>query len=345
MVALESIPRKPSQSKPPRVTELTRSMISQYGASLPFPGEGDSLSRWQTFMAMGATDLSAAKIVESHFDALAIIHEAEMKPFSGIYGVWASKFGGRHLRGEFDAKTKLWTITGQVAFASGASFIDYALIPVETKDGEILFQIPSSTIQIEQVDASTWHTPGMMETDTAWVKIVAQLPETHAVGNPGFYLQRRGFWIGGSGVAAVWLGAAQKVFETWQTLSSKRGRADPFEQAARAECFVDLKCCSAVFLQAAALIDDPNTDVSQLQREALMIRHLVDRTANRLLEQALRHLGPASMIAHADHSKRCLDLQIFTRQCHGERDLVGLCRELDNAFAAQPIGAGKVWFA
>ncbi len=326
------------------VEEQVRAKIAELSPMLPFPGEGESLVRWQRLMAVGAVDLSVAKTVESHFDAIAIIHEAQMKPFSGIYAVWASKFGGRFLKGHFDHASDAWAIEGQVTFASAASLVDYALIPVATPEGEILFQIPSHSIEIEPSDVASWHTPGMIDTDTVWVKVKAQLPRSHAVGKAGFYLERRGFWVGGIGVAALWLGAAQKIFATWHLMSHEKSRVDPFEQAARAECFIDLECCSALVLQAAELVDNPKAPISRIKETALMIRHLVDKTSNRLIEQSLRNLGPMAMIAHSEHSRRCLDLQIFTRQCHAERDLAELCRELDNTFAETPIGAGKVWF-
>ncbi len=347
MQTLESSLLTSSSDLSPRsnqVNEQVIAAIADLRNSLPPPGEGESLIRWQRFMAIGALDLSVAKIVESHFDAMAIIQEAGVTPFSGIYAVWASKFGGRHLRAQFDSNSNTWMVEGQLAFCSAASLIDYAVIPVSTPDGEILFQIPSHSIEIDSGDVASWHTPGMSDTDTVWVKVKAQLPHSNAVGKPGFYLERRGFWIGGIGVAALWLGAAQKIFATWQSLSRERSRVDSFEQAARAECFIDLQCCGAMFLQAAELVDNPKSPIVRIKETALMIRHLVDKTANRLLEQSLRNLGPMAMIAHSEHSRRCLDLQIFTRQCHAERDLAELCRELDNTIAETPIGRGKVWF-
>jgi len=41
---------------------------------LPLPGHGATLARWRALAAVGAHDLSLAKLFEGHTDALAILH-------------------------------------------------------------------------------------------------------------------------------------------------------------------------------------------------------------------------------------------------------------------------------
>lgn len=328
------------------VLRTARELLKDIGLHLPFPGEGHTFARWKMLAEFGAHDLSVAKLAESHYDALAIIHEAGATPRPGIYGVWASKFGGCFLKGRFHPDREVWTIEGEVAFASGVSLVDFILIPVLTDEGEILFSIPRSAVSISRSPQEFWQTPGMKDADTAWVSIQTELGPESRVGEPDFYLSRRGFWMGAIGVAACWLGAAQSLFEEWDLLSRQSSRNDGFEQAARAECFIQLRIASDLLKNAAKLVDDKTTDCARLQREALMIRHFIDRSANTLLEQATRTMGPRLMVGSARFSRRALDLQVFTRQCHAEKDLVQLSQAIRNRFSESSgnVYGREVWF-
>lgn len=336
-----------SETKPKTledVQRLTRRLIGETGTLLPLPGAGQTRSRWEVFAALGAFDLSVAKLFESHFDALAILQEAGVPAHTGIYGVWASKFGGKYLRGEQDSRSGNWLIQGEIAFASGVSTIDHSLVPVSTPKGEILFQIPKEAIVSNEIDRSRWHTPGMQDAETAWIRVEAQLPESQTVGDAGFYLNRPGFWAGGLGVAACWLGAAQKIFETWHLGALAKSYSDPLDQAARAHAFCALKACSTQLMALANQLDGVGLSSGNGMREALMLRHLSDRVANEVAERSARSLGPILMVGNAEHSRRVLDLQVFTRQCHGEKDLVVLAQDLERNWTDKTFEKREVWF-
>lgn len=307
------------------VKAVVHSLLLDHDLSLPQPGQGNSWARLSALMEFGSYNLNVAKLLESHFDAISIMEEARFSPEIAVYAVWASKFGGKHLSGHRVGDR--WQIQGDIAFASGISAIDFAIVPVATDAGEYLFQIPKSSIK--SIDSSMWNTSGMELSDTAWVTVEALLHDSNRVGPANFYLNRRGFWPGGIGVAACWLGGAIGVFETWQAASSKRKFSDPHDQAYRGKAYSSIKS-SSVYLKALGdLIDDPLAQVSDLRREALSIRHQVDQTCSELISNSMRAQGPILMIQDAEHSARCMDLQIFTRQCHAEKDLVALSKELD----------------
>ncbi|RZA11652.1 MAG: hypothetical protein EOP10_32735, partial [Proteobacteria bacterium] len=171
------------------VSLLVRSLEENI-THFPLPGRGKTLSRWRALAALGAFDLSVAKLLESHFDALAIMDEARFIPKPGVYGVWASKFEGRFLSAKRSGD--LWRVSGDLAFASGISTVEYAIVPVKTESGEQLFEIPRSAVTA--TDRSRWNTPGMVQADTAWISVDALLPDSSRVGEIGFYLDRPGFW-------------------------------------------------------------------------------------------------------------------------------------------------------
>lgn len=325
----------------------TRQILKKTGLALPLPGQGQTLLRWKMLMELGAFDLCVAKLAESHYDALAMLHEAGKVPKAGIYGVWASKFGGRFLEGRFDKNSKKWIIAGEIAFASGVGLVDQALIPVMTSEGEYLFEVPSSAFAITKSAEDFWQTPGMKNCETAWIEVAVELSSDDLVGGQNFYLQRPGFWMGGIGVAACWLGAAQNLFEIWQQKAVSMNREDPFEAAARCEIFVDLKAGAQLFAQAAKIIDDKTSTVDQIRTEAYVLRHYADRVANQLLERANRAMGPILMVGDSRYSRKALDLQIFTRQCHAEKDLIQISSALKTRFprsGEKESCSREVWF-
>ncbi|MBC7529971.1 MAG: hypothetical protein H7318_00225 [Oligoflexus sp.] len=308
------------------VHAIVRSLVMDNEMGLAQPGHGNSWSRFSALMEFGAYNLSVAKLLESHFDAITIMDEAHFTPEAGIYAVWASKFGGKHLTGIRNGDR--WQIRGDIAFASGIDAIDFAIVPVETDSGEYLFQIPRATIT--SIDKSQWNASGMELSDTAWVTVEALLHDSNRMGSADFYLNRRGFWPGGIGVAACWLGGATGIFENWVKTSSAKAYKEPHDQAQRGRAYSSLKACTIYLRYLATRIEDPKTSIAELRREALSFRHLVDQTCSDLVTQSLRAIGPILMVSDAEHLQRCMDLQIFTRQCHAEKDWATLSKEIDN---------------
>ena len=52
---------------------VLRQLVAQGLDTLPLPGRGKTLARWQALASVGAHDLSLAKLYEGHTDALAIL--------------------------------------------------------------------------------------------------------------------------------------------------------------------------------------------------------------------------------------------------------------------------------
>src|ERR1700684_1199682 len=72
-------------------TEL-RESGAESGAMLPKPGSGRTPARFAALADWATRDLSLARLVEGHVDALAILEEAGGKADSGVvYGVWAAR--------------------------------------------------------------------------------------------------------------------------------------------------------------------------------------------------------------------------------------------------------------
>lgn len=60
------------------IPELTDALqaAQDLGPWLPLPMQGDTLSLWESLASLGAVDLTVARVVEPHLDALSILREA-----------------------------------------------------------------------------------------------------------------------------------------------------------------------------------------------------------------------------------------------------------------------------
>ena len=79
--------------------EKALALAADLGGELPVPARGDTLRLWESLATLGAADLTVARVVEPHLDALAILDEAgrRAQPVGAVWGVFAAE-GGERLR-------------------------------------------------------------------------------------------------------------------------------------------------------------------------------------------------------------------------------------------------------
>ena len=243
-----------------------RAIAAGAGSTLPKPGSGGTGSRLATLADWAARDLSLARLLEGHVDALAILNEAGREPESGaIYGVWAARppGGGTTARLAPDG----WHLTGTKPFCSGSTRLDRALVTAECGDGYRLFDI-SVAENVVRVHPGSWPAVGMADSLSDTLDFGgAPVPADRAVGPPGFYLERPGFWFGATGVAACWYGGARGlVGHVLQSLGPHPSELMVTE-VGYAVAHIDLM--RRALQQAAGEIDaDPTDDSGEARRHA-----------------------------------------------------------------------------
>ena len=304
------------------VEERLRELNASGALLLPPPGGGATVDRLRALRRLAATeDLSVARLAEAHTDAVAILAEAgralpHAVDGSGIAlaGVWASRFGGKDLRAE--PTSSGWHLSGRLAFCSGASLLDLALVDPQLPDGRRqLFVVPLRGGGIT-VESSRWHVTALAATATASVAFDLDVPGDAAVGEPGFYLERPGFWHGAIGVAACWAGGAQAVHEaTVRHAPIDRPHAAANVGRTAAECWA----MEAILDRAGADIDaaPPAVDLPY----ALQLRQLVAAGCERVLAASRRATGPGPYVFDDRHAQRIDDLALYIEQQHHETDL------------------------
>lgn len=300
-------------------------LVARGADRLPVPGGGATLARWQALCAVAQHDLSLAKLFEGHTDALAILRESGA-PFASsterTWGMWAAEAA--------DARVLIspsepgeCTLAGVKRWCSGAAHVSDGLLTAWHGDGRgpQLVHVEMGQRSIS-VDARPWHAVGMQ--GSASIDIHFEGASARLVGGVGSYLCRPGFWQGGAGVSACWLGGALAVAGTLRRAlrdGTERDRS-PFRLAALGKVDASVQGTTALLREAASWIDTHPT--GDARAVAARVRLSAEVTATRVLDQVGRALGAGPYCRDAAFARMAADLPVFIRQSHGERDWASL---------------------
>lgn len=304
---------------------VTRTPLAKALATLgpvPLPGGGATATRFRLLAEVAATDLATARLVEGHLDAVAISAEADRSAPEAPAGVWAADPPSGRVTATRTADG--WRLHGTKQWCSGARELATALVTAHADDGYRLFTVPLDAAGVTALPG-TWHAVGMRDSDTLHVRFEdVTLPGEAAIGPPGWYLDRRGFWIGGIGVAACWYGGALGAARTLRDTVARRGD-DPHGLAHLGAADA---LCTALWstLRVAAEAVDDGVAGSALRTLAWRTRAAVERLAPEVLDHAARGVGANGLTSDPAMARRAADLPVYLRQHHAERDLEALGR-------------------
>jgi alkylation response protein AidB-like acyl-CoA dehydrogenase len=325
----------PMTSRPDVAANLMHSLANGQTLDLPLPGAGHTRHRFERLAALGEMDLTLARLAEAHLDAIAILCELGSDLASvcagSVWAVWASEPpSARVLATAADSQT--WELTGRKAWCSGAGGSSHALVTAHAHDGPRLFAVDLDQPGVQPVD-DPWPTPALSGTDTRSVDF-ARAAAT-AIGGPDDYVNRPGFWHGAVGVSAVWFGGAVGVGRKLLSAGQRRPLSD-IDLAHLGAICTALGAARASLDTAADSFDaDPFDQSKRVSIVARTTRGIVEAAATEVIDRVGRALGAAPLALDAIHSRRVIDLQLYLRQSHGDRDLADLGRNV--------VEAGELW--
>ncbi|MGB3482147.1 MAG: acyl-CoA dehydrogenase [Mycobacterium sp.] len=298
------------------MTERVLRWLADGALNLPLPGCGATAARWRGLAALAEADLVAGRLAEAHADAVAILAElggAAAQP-GQLWGVWAAESPDSALT--VDAADMV--LDGVKPWCSGAGLCTHALVTARRPDGNRALYAVAVTDPAVRPLPATWSNPGMAGSDTRSVQFT-QAPAV-AVGEPGEYLSRPGFWYGAIGVAACWLGGARAV-----AAPLYRKAADDHALAHLGAVDAALTAAEAVLAAAATQVDGA-ADPADAELVARRARAVVEHAVDEVITRTGRALGPGPLCLDAEHAQRVADLTVYVRQSHAERDLAALGR-------------------
>lgn len=275
---------------------------------------------WELLAQVAARDVAAARMLEPHLDALAILDEAAeagVHPAidtAGSWGVFAAEGPAVRLEAREDAGT--WTLHGTKPWCSLAAHLDHALVTAWVDDDHR--QLFALDLRDPAVSARSgpWHARGLDRVVSAPIDVDGAVAVP--VGEPGWYLRRPGFAHGGVGVAACWWGGAVPLRDALAEAAAGE-RADQVSRVHLGRADVALWAARAVLVETAAVFGTGASASPALR--ATRARTVVVDAVEQTLAAAAHALGPAPLVADEAHARRVADLQVYVRQHHAERDL------------------------
>jgi len=289
---------------------------------LPLPGGGATLARWRGLARLGAADTCLAKLLEAHYDAQAILAElggGDVAP-GQTWAVWAAEPPSAQVT-YTPISADAGVLHGTKAWCSGAGWVTHALVTVRDGARRRLVRLDLRQPGVG-APAKRWAAVGMGRLVSG--PLTFDGAHARAVGEPGAYLARPGFWHGGAGVAACWFGTASAIADTLRT--APRLDEAPHALAHLGRIDVQLSAAAALLRETAARIDRWPRQAHR--REVMRLRAWVERVAIDVIDRVGRALGPGPLCQDRAHALRCADLPVFVRQSHAERDLEAIGRDL-----------------
>lgn len=301
-----------------------RALLGAGELDLPFPGSGATAARHRRLAEFARQDVSLARLIEAHSDAIAILAEAGRSPVpDSLYGVWASELPEQPLR--LEKNQAGWRITGRKSFCSGANIVDRALVTIRDPQ-ELLVDVglrkDAKSIAFSE---SGWVAMAFAQTNTATADFKGlSICDCDILGPAGWYLSRPGFWTGACGPAACWAGGAVGLIDYAELYATDNAHNLAHLGGMEAAHWAMFACLEA----AGNEIDADPADRQLAMRRALRLRHVMERLCSDVLERFGRVCGPWPLAFDAGVSRRYQEVQLYLRQCHGERDLELLGRQI-----------------
>ncbi|RLU11098.1 acyl-CoA dehydrogenase [Pseudomonas prosekii] len=313
----------PDYADTPALGRCLRALVEAGFDQLPLPGSGQTLARFQRLAEVGGHDLGLCKLYEGHTDALAIIQQLGGSPTpASTWGMWAAEPPQAKVR--VTPSGQMVLLDGRKAWCSGAAVLSHALLTAwDDQDQQQLVAVALDQPGVT-VTTDGWQAVGMAATGS--VEVVFEGAEAQAIGNPGDYLQRPGFWQGGIGIAACWYGAAQSIAERLRRHCAQR--PEPHALAHLGAVDSALHAAAEVLRVSALAIDaQPTANAELLARRA---RAVVENSAEQVIQHVGRALGAGPYCKDRQFAQLIADLPVFLRQSHAERDLAALGQAVIN---------------
>lgn len=230
--------------------------------------------------------------------------------------MWAAEPPNAKVRVRHDGHR--WILDGRKAWCSGAAVVSHGLLTAwDEQDRQQLMAVQMDQAGITVTNMG-WNAVGMAATGS--VEVVFEGVSAIAVGAPGDYLARPGFWQGGIGIAACWYGAAQRLAEVLREQCSKRPEPHALAHLGAVDSALNSAAC--VLRASAEHIDrDPKADARQLAQQA---RASIEDTVEQVMRHVGRAVGAGPYCKDPHFAQLMADLPVYVRQSHAERDLAAL---------------------
>jgi alkylation response protein AidB-like acyl-CoA dehydrogenase len=316
-----------------RVAPLLDVLRTEDAAAMaPRSGAGSTIERHGILSCAAEADITAARVLEPHLDALTILAEAGEKQTGAghTWGVFAAEARDAVLIARQTGSS--WVLDGIKPWCSLGGRLTDALVTARLESGERrLFRVDLTQPSVV-AEATTWVSRGLADVESGPLRFdgAAAVP----VGEAGWYLTRPGFRWGAIGVAAAWWGGCVPLFQALLA-RAKNDSASPLLVARVGRLFRLLDGAGLLLERAALSIDDWSSAGCVDNDEAAVLSHSVRGAAAdaavETLSAAHDLLGPAAFGFDESLARRAVDLEMYIAQYHRGPDDASLVSHLSRS--------------
>jgi alkylation response protein AidB-like acyl-CoA dehydrogenase len=290
----------------------------QICGGLPFEDEAARCRAMaQALREVGRGDLSIARLYEGHVNALSLFEWygvpdqfrwlANALDRGAWFGVWATEPSpGVRLTRE-----TVPSLLGEKIFASGAGWLDYALVTAAS-EGEHRRLVIVRADEKVRADLSGWRVRGMRASVSGrYVLDDIKVEPDMLLGKPGDYDRDPRFTAGAWRFCAAQLGGIEALVTEIRRSMRDAAREDPVQRARFADATVAVRTAGFWVAEAAQRFASGHDDAVAVAR---MTRGVVEDAGFIVMEAAARILGTQSALDGQRADKIVRDLSLYLRQ-------------------------------
>ena len=270
---------------------------------------------------LGAADLSAARLIEGHANAIALVcrygTDAQIESLSSsiaggaLTAVWgADDQAGLHIVPDGDRHV----LRGRKILASGAGFVTRPIVTARDETGQVMCLLDLSADHA--VDLSGWSAQGMRSTATGAIELSGiVIGADERVGAVGSFMRQPHFSGGAWRFCAAHLGAMEHLVDLFRTHLVTRGRGDdPYQVQRVATCLSATRTARFWVEEAARRLGADDDDATSVVAFVNLTRMVTERAALDVMEAVQRGVGLVSFVRPSPIERICRDLSTYLRQ-------------------------------
>jgi len=298
-------------------------LLRDLGALKAFgAGRASAVQLMEALRLVGRANLSLGRIFEGHVNSARLIAWygdkdqraalAQALAVGRVHGVWNTE---RPPGVAIDrTAAAAGVLRGRKCFATGAGFIDLAVITAADGEGPRQMVIADAS-DAARADPSSWRVRGMKATVSGTYEL-GGLPagEPQRLGAPGDYEREPRFSAGAWRFAAVQLGGVERIVGLIRDhLAASATGKDATQRARFAVALAEARSAMMWVREAAVRAESPNAGPDEVAF-VLMTRGVVERAGLAAIEAAARAVGTGAFFDDHPIDQACRDLALYLRQ-------------------------------
>jgi alkylation response protein AidB-like acyl-CoA dehydrogenase len=295
-------------------------ILREIGALEAFvAGDPSPLELMEALRLVGRANLSLGRIFEGHINGAKLVDwygdAAQRRTLSEdleagrLFGVWNTE---PHPGVTIEAENGTRRLSGAKSYATGAGFIDRAIVTATDRDGRRQMVIADGADKA-RADLSAWRVRGMRATCSGLYDLTGlPVDETTALGAPGDYIREPRFTAGAWRFTAVQLGGVERVLTL---LRDHMAAPDvpPLAAARFADALASVRSAYLWVREAAVRVESADCGADEVAF-VLMTRGVVEKAGLEVMEAAARNVGTKAFFEDHPLDRACRDLALYLRQ-------------------------------